>query len=68
MLKPGGYLVFTDIMQSDDCDVEQMESVLARIHLDDMGSPRAYKQWGVAAVRSQPLPFLDLPLPPTAFP
>ena len=39
VLKPGGFLVFTDIMQSDDCNLEQMAPVFARINLDDMGSP-----------------------------
>mmetsp|Transcript_10199 Transcript_10199/g.21265 ORF Transcript_10199/g.21265 Transcript_10199/m.21265 type:complete len:354 (-) Transcript_10199:432-1493(-) len=46
VLKPGGWLVFTDIMESDSCDRGRMEAVLARIHLDDMGSPSKYRQWG----------------------
>merc|ERR1719183_1269176 len=45
VLKPGGYLVFTDIMQSDNCDLKQMEPVYKRIQLDDMGSPAKYKEW-----------------------
>eukprot|EP01051_Picozoa_sp_SAG22_P006395 SAG22_NODE_418_length_10750_cov_11.722280_2_plen_424_part_00 len=49
VLKPGGHLVFTDIMQSDDCDTAQMAAVLERIHLDDMGSPSKYRDWATAA-------------------
>jgi sarcosine/dimethylglycine N-methyltransferase len=49
VLKPGGYLVFTDIMQSDTCDLSQMKPVYDRIGLDDMGSPQKYKEWGAAA-------------------
>jgi choline kinase/ubiquinone/menaquinone biosynthesis C-methylase UbiE len=46
VLKPGGYLVFTDIMQSETCNLEQMGPVFRRIHLDDMGSVSKYKRWG----------------------
>eukprot|EP00929_Paragymnodinium_shiwhaense_P045653 TRINITY_DN2329_c0_g1_i4.p1 TRINITY_DN2329_c0_g1~~TRINITY_DN2329_c0_g1_i4.p1 ORF type:complete len:734 (+),score=189.06 TRINITY_DN2329_c0_g1_i4:1-2202(+) len=49
VLKPGGYLVFTDIMQSDSCNLQQMASVYKRIQLDDMGSPGTYKKWAQAA-------------------
>lgn len=49
LLKPGGFLVFTDIMQSDDCDVSQMAPVYKRIQLDDMGSPATYRKWAEAA-------------------
>lgn len=45
VLKPGGHLVFTDIMQSDTCNLDQMAPVFARIHLDDMGSPSKYRAW-----------------------
>merc|ERR1719456_920262 len=45
VLKPGGHLVFTDIMQSDTCNLDQMAPVFARIHLDDMGSPQKYTAW-----------------------
>ena len=37
--------MFTDIMQTDNCNVEQMTPVYQRIKLDDMGSPGKYKAW-----------------------
>jgi len=49
VLKPGGCLVFTDIMQSDVCNLEQMAPVFARIRLDDMGSPSKYQKWAAEA-------------------
>eukprot|EP00929_Paragymnodinium_shiwhaense_P108381 TRINITY_DN746_c0_g1_i1.p1 TRINITY_DN746_c0_g1~~TRINITY_DN746_c0_g1_i1.p1 ORF type:complete len:1119 (-),score=337.96 TRINITY_DN746_c0_g1_i1:216-3572(-) len=49
VLKPGGYLVFTDLMQSDKCNIEQMAPVYKRIQLDDMGSPASYKKWATGA-------------------
>lgn len=49
VLKVGGHLVFTDVMQSDTCNEGQMASVYQRIHLDDMGSPGKYKQWAKEA-------------------
>merc|ERR1712117_951354 len=45
VLKPGGHLVFTDIMQSDTCNLSQMAPVYKRIQLDDMGSPGKYREW-----------------------
>ena len=38
VLKPGGELIFTDPMQSDDADPASLRPVLERIHLDSMGS------------------------------
>jgi SAM-dependent methyltransferase len=49
VLKPGGYLIFTDIMQSESCNLDQMAPVFKRIHLDDMGSVAKYKEWGAEA-------------------
>merc|ERR1712093_464641 len=49
LLKPGGFLVFTDLLQSDDCDLTQMAPVYKRIKLDDMGSPSTYKRWAAEA-------------------
>ncbi len=43
VLKPGGRLVFTDPMQSDDCPDGVLGDVLARIHLDSMGSFGFYR-------------------------
>mmetsp|Transcript_34464 Transcript_34464/g.67420 ORF Transcript_34464/g.67420 Transcript_34464/m.67420 type:complete len:289 (+) Transcript_34464:64-930(+) len=46
ILKKGGYLVFTDIMQTDGCDPSVLAStgVLKRIHLESMGSPGVYRK------------------------
>lgn len=43
VLKPGGRFVFTDPMQADDCPDGVLEPVLARIHLDSMGSFAFYR-------------------------
>jgi sarcosine/dimethylglycine N-methyltransferase len=43
VLRPGGRLVFTDPMQADDCPAGVLEPVLARIHLDSLGSIGAYR-------------------------
>jgi len=44
VLKPGGVFAFTDIMQSDDCPLEELKPVLERIHLDSLGSPSFYRE------------------------
>ena len=44
VLKPGGSLVFTDPMQADDCPPGVLAAVLARIHLDSMGSFALYRK------------------------
>jgi sarcosine/dimethylglycine N-methyltransferase len=44
VLKPGGHFVFTDPMESGNCDRADLEAVLARIHLETLGSPRFYEQ------------------------
>ncbi|WP_296808342.1 class I SAM-dependent methyltransferase [Thiocapsa sp.] len=43
VLRPGGRFVFTDPMQADDCPPGVLEPVLARIHLDSLGSIGAYR-------------------------
>jgi sarcosine/dimethylglycine N-methyltransferase len=43
VLKPKGEFIFTDPMQSDDCPRGVLEPVLARIHLESMGSFRFYR-------------------------
>lgn len=43
ILRPGGYLIFTDIMQRADATPAQMEGVLERIHLTALGSVENYK-------------------------
>jgi SAM-dependent methyltransferase len=44
VLRPGGQLVFTDPMQSDDCPEGVLGPVLARIHLDTLGSFAFYRK------------------------
>ncbi|HJL41162.1 MAG TPA: methyltransferase domain-containing protein [Myxococcales bacterium LLY-WYZ-16_1] len=44
VLKPGGTFIFTDPMQADDADPAQLGPVLARIHLEEMGSFRKYRE------------------------
>jgi len=44
VLKPGGELVFTDPMQADDCPDGVLQPVLARIHLDTLGSFAFYRE------------------------
>ena len=43
VLKPGGRFIFTDPMQSDDCPDGVLQSILDRIHLSTLGSPRFYR-------------------------
>lgn len=43
ILKPNGLFVFTDLMQTDGVDVNDMKEIYARIKLDNMGSPGQYK-------------------------
>jgi len=49
VLKPGGVLIFTDIMQADNCPEGVLQPVLDRIHLDSLGSPRFYRETARAA-------------------
>lgn len=44
VLKPGGHFVFTDPMESGNCDRADLEAVLARIHLETLGSPQFYEK------------------------
>jgi sarcosine/dimethylglycine N-methyltransferase len=44
VLAPNGELVFTDPMQADDCPDGVLGEVLARIHLDSMGSFALYRR------------------------
>ncbi len=43
VLKPGGFLVFTDIMQVEGVEKETLQPVLDRIHLDSLGSLSFYR-------------------------
>lgn len=49
VLKPGGPFVFTDPMQADDCPPGALADILARIHLDSMGSVGRYREMAAAA-------------------
>jgi sarcosine/dimethylglycine N-methyltransferase len=42
VLKPGGRFVMTDPMQADDCPAGVLDPILARIHLESLGSPGFY--------------------------
>jgi len=44
VLKKGGKLIFTDPMQADDCPSDVLQPILDRIHLEEMGSVKLYKQ------------------------
>lgn len=44
VLKPGGRVIFTDPMATDDCPPGVLQPILDRIHLDDMGSPAFYRR------------------------
>ena len=48
VLKPGGDLLFTDLIQHEDCPPEVLEPVLARFHLDSLGSVRFYREAAIA--------------------
>jgi len=43
VLKPGGQLVFTDPMQSDDCPEGSLQPILDRLHLSSLASPGFYR-------------------------
>ena len=43
VLKPGGYFIFTDPMQADDCPEGVLQPILDRIHLNSLGSPSYYR-------------------------
>jgi sarcosine/dimethylglycine N-methyltransferase len=44
VLKPEGRFIFTDPMQIDDCPKGVLDKVLARIHLEELGSVKKYKR------------------------
>ncbi|MDX8393267.1 MAG: methyltransferase domain-containing protein [Mariprofundales bacterium] len=55
VLKPGGYFIFTDLMQAEKVPNEVLKPVLARIHLDSMGSIQFYKdaakEFGLSTIK-----------------
>lgn len=44
VLKPGGLFIFTDPMQSDDANPDELQPVYDRIHLDTLGSVKFYRE------------------------
>ncbi|WP_435105313.1 SAM-dependent methyltransferase [Arhodomonas sp. AD133] len=44
VLRPGGYFIFTDPMQADDCPEGVLDPILERIHLETLGSPGFYRR------------------------
>ena len=42
--KPGGHVIFTDPMQADDCPAGVLQPILDRIHLENMGSFKFYRE------------------------
>jgi sarcosine/dimethylglycine N-methyltransferase len=45
VLKPGGEMIFTDPMQSDDCPEDCLQPIYERIHLTSLGSPAFYQKY-----------------------
>jgi len=43
VLRSGGYFVFTDPMQADNCPKGVLQPILDRIHLSSLGSPSFYR-------------------------
>ena len=44
VLKPGGDLIFTDPMQTDNCNKSVLQPVYDRINLSSLGSPNFYRE------------------------
>lgn len=44
ILKPGGDLIFTDPMQTDNCDESVLQPIYGRLNLTEMGSPGEYRR------------------------
>jgi len=43
VLRPGGWMIFTDIMQQEQVDAAEMQPIYDRIHLSQLGTVRNYK-------------------------
>lgn len=43
ILRPGGYMIFSDIMQQEEVDPEEMKPIYDRINLSKMGTVSNYK-------------------------
>jgi len=44
VLKPGGWIIFTDIMQQEDVDKEEMQPIYNRLYLSGMNTVSSYKK------------------------
>src|SRR6056297_1163651 len=44
VLKPGGEFIFTDPMQTDDCNEQVLTPIYERINLSSLGSPSFYRE------------------------
>ncbi len=44
ILKAGGDLIFTDPMQTDNCDESVLQPIYGRLNLTEMGSPAEYRR------------------------
>jgi len=58
VLRPGGWMIFSDIMQQEDADAEEMKPIYERIHLSKMGTVSNYKS-AMEAVGFSNFDFLD---------
>ncbi|MFP4500790.1 MAG: methyltransferase domain-containing protein [Candidatus Hydrogenedentota bacterium] len=59
VLKPGGHLVFTDIMMTDQCPPDVLQPIFDRIHLNSLGSQSFYRQ-AAAANGLMEVEYIDL--------
>ncbi|HKK53295.1 MAG TPA: SAM-dependent methyltransferase, partial [Myxococcota bacterium] len=60
VLEPGGQLIFTDPMQTDDCPPDVLQPVLDRIHLDSLASPGFYREQ-LSKLGFEEVAFLEMP-------
>jgi sarcosine/dimethylglycine N-methyltransferase len=44
ILRPGGWMIFSDIMQQEEVDADEMQPIYNRIHLSKMGTVSNYKE------------------------
>ena len=59
VLKPGGYLIFTDPMQRDHINLDRLAAIYARLSLKKMGSMEQYRALA-AAIGFEDMGFEDL--------
>ena len=43
VLRPGGWMIFCDIMEQDVVDADEMKPIYDRIHLSKLGTPASYE-------------------------